>query len=208
MVTARVLRPIRAGAVSVVLLLIASGCAAPAASESDDDSAGERFWAVLRIEGDEVEGFGSIADMAASSDAVVRGEFDSVGLSRTIQGDAAEDTVAYVAVTLRIIDTLRGSVPSDEVPLEFLVPGTARDADAALSEMTETMPEGEVVLFLREKRGPGETGLYRLVSSRGLWINTDGKLDAPLSDDAESLYAPELSAVETVEALAAVLEQP
>ena len=115
--------------------------------------------------------------------------------------------MAYIGVTLRILDTFVGSAPSDEISLEFFVPGTARDADAAVAELTESMPGGEMVIFLREKRGPGEAGLYRLVSSRGLWVDSGGRVEAPLSHDAETLYATEFSAVDTVDAIAVLLRR-
>lgn len=45
------------------------------------------------------------------------------------------------------------------------------------------LPEDEILVFLRAKRGEGEEGLYRLVNSTGLWVGSDDGVTAPLAED-------------------------
>lgn len=190
----------------MVLALAVMACvsATPATAPSSDpgtSSAEAGFWSDLRIEGDEVEGYGSLREMKAHADAVVTGRFDSFALSRTFQGDAPEDVTAYAVAEVVVDARLRGVVP-DRLKLEFLLPVPSDRAAAAVKEMANTMPTGDLVLFLRAKRGPDEDGLYRIVNSVGLWTATDrASVDAPLREEPDGigLYAAELRSVRSLD---------
>lgn len=141
------------------------------------------FWDVLRVAGDEVEGWPTIGEMKESADAVVMGKFVSFALNRVVAGDAAEDSVGYGAAKVQLAETISGMTEGGPITLEFVLPGTAGDFEAVVKELETSLPEGEMLLFLREKRGTGEAGLFRLVNSNGLWTTTSrADVDAPLAD--------------------------
>lgn len=150
----------------VVLATTLGGCA------GDDSRQGsERFWESMRVEGDEVEPFGSIPDMAERSDAVVVGEFGSLVGDRSA-GDSAP--VNYVQVELRVDEVIAGEVGSDVIVMEFLASG----------DPGTLLPDEQVLVFLRAKRGAGEDGLWRAINSRGLWSATSrADIDTPLNPE-------------------------
>lgn len=195
---------------AIALVVLGSACGtgggvSPQAAAVQEDG----FWSALRVEGDDVEGFPTLAAMARGADAVVVGRFSSFGVSRTLQGDAAEDVVVYAKATLEIEKTLVGGAPAASVPLEFLLPAGPGEADAAAARLNQELPGGRMVVFLRGKRAPGEAGLYRVVNSRGLFAATArGPVDTPLAEDvpaADGLFTAELAAVRSIDDLATML---
>lgn len=95
----RTAKRLPAPAAVVISILALAACATPAGIASSGEHG--QFWDALRTNGDEAEGYPTIREMAASADAVIRAEFSSIQLSRTFQGDAPEDTVGYIGVTVR-----------------------------------------------------------------------------------------------------------
>lgn len=193
---------------ALLLVVVMSACGARLDSPSD-----EAFWHALRITGDEVEGYTSLQDMAKHADLVVVGSFSIFGPSRTLQGDAPGDIVGYAAATVRVEELLSGSPPPDPLVVEFLLPTTSMETSTAtflqkVGDLAAQLPKVNVVLFLREKRGAGEEGLFRLVNSFGLWTEVDGTLMSPLHDamdEGESPYAAELKGIASIQALAELL---
>lgn len=169
--------------VMLSLTLLSVGCGRAVDSDASDGTA---FWGPLRVQGDEVEGYSSLSEMADEADAVVRGRFAGYGPSRTLGTDTPEDTVTYAAAEVEVVEVLRGEVPADALPVEFLVSAPADQVDALIEEQQRALPEGEVVLFLREKRGEGESGLYRVVNSNGLWTTIEGQLAVPMAEGPEA----------------------
>lgn len=166
-------------AFALAVALAGAGCSAP----SGPTRASMEFWDVLRIGGDEVEGWPTIGEMKASADAVVLGRFVSFALNRVVAGDAAESSVGYGAAEVQVAETISGITDGEPITLEFVLPGTAGDFEAVVKDLETSLPEGEILLFLREKRGTGEAGLFRLVNSNGLWATTArSDVDAPLAD--------------------------
>ncbi|MEE9391270.1 MAG: hypothetical protein V3W41_02065 [Planctomycetota bacterium] len=141
------------------------------------------FWSTLQVMGDEVEGYESLTAMAESADLVVSGQFSSFKHSRTILGEY-DDVVVYGMADLKVNEVLRGNSDIESVPVEFLIPYSEELAPAALDALSKSLTRNDVVLFLREKEGDDEVGLYRLVNYTGLWIDDkEGGVRAPLSDD-------------------------
>jgi hypothetical protein len=176
--------------------------AAPAPANAASADAGT-FFETLRIEGDEVEGYDSLEAMAASATAVVVGHFDSFEVSRVLRTDMAEDTTAYGKATLRVTRVLRGDPVGDTVPVEFVLPATGDQALAAAAELDRMLPHGEMVVFLRAKRGSAEAGLFRLVNSHGLWASTArSAVDAPLAEEVDPRYTRGLDGVASLDQLA------
>jgi hypothetical protein len=190
-----------------LILLTAAACAAPTATSDPGDTSA--FWDALRIAGDEVEGYARVDVMAARADAVLVGRVSSVGLSRTIQGDASEDLVALAMVRVTVVKMLSGTAPP-EVAVEFLLPSPRESVDEQIAALVASAPQGEMVLFLRAKRGRGEEGLYRVVNSSGLWAATiRHALDTPLAEGppAETgMFASETSGWGTLDDLVAYLD--
>ena len=133
------------------------------------------------------------------SDLIIVATFESISLSRVIQGDAPQDVVGYAAATVRVDRVLAGAMPDDLV-IEFLLPTTAESLTAAgLRAQAESLaidlPNDRMVLFLHEKLGAGEAGLYRLVESRGLWVEGPDRYPvAPLDSDIETETNPLMDA--------------
>ena len=156
----------------------------------------------------EVERYNTLAEMANASDAVVVARVEQIGEPRVIQGDAAADRVTYIAVHVRILRWLRGDTPGI-VPLEFLG-GTPEKAEAAVRELRAAMPKEPFVVFLHEKRGAGEAGLYRPTNSAGLWAaSTRSPLDTPLAEatpQESGVYAGELAGITSIDGLINLLD--
>lgn len=181
--------------------------------EASDPTA-ETFWRALQVTGDEVEGFGTLAEMRAGSDAVVTGKFTSFGLSRVlVDPEAPEDVTVYLVGNFAVADKLSGTDLPTAVPVEFLLPGpTAKTAAKAALTLGKLFPKGEMMLFLRNKGG-AESQFYRTVNSLGLWTVSDaGKVDTPLfqaSDDGKSgkdIYSAELGSLTSVSDLSSTVK--
>jgi hypothetical protein len=162
------------------------------------------FWPSLRVAGDEVERYATLAEMARKADAVVMGTFKSFSPSRTIRGDAPEDVVVYAKGELEIQQNVVGAAPSPTVALEFILP--PGEAHALIGQLNAALPRGPALVFLRAKRGDGEAGLFRVVNSRGLWAPTKrSAVDTPLAEESpmsSGLYAEERAGVQSVDELA------
>ncbi|MEU9508540.1 hypothetical protein AB0D32_19955 [Micromonospora sp. NPDC048170] len=210
------------GAATVAALLLGvsislSACAEPR-SESDPtagsaeaQNSDERFWQTFRISGDEVEPYVSLDSMAQTADATVLARFGKVGKVRTITAEG-NDTVHYVSVELTVTRELagKGGLPS-VVPLEFMViPGRGQSIDEVTGKLSASLPKDDMILFLRAKKGTGETGLYRVVNSRGLWASTSrDTLDTPLAEEPvkdEAQYKSDLAKVSTIPELANLVD--
>lgn len=186
---------------SIALVALLSACAAHSPSEVDDP-----FWSVLRVHGDETEGYATLSEMKTAADATVVGRIASVGLERQLHGDATEDQVFYVSVVLDVEEVLAGVTEGDRVPIEFLLAAPdAETADALVASLASSLPTDLALVFLRAKSGQGEEGLYRLVNSDGLWMKTDrAGVDTPQAVEAAHHY-PELGSAGSLEALIEVV---
>ena len=128
--------------------------------------------------GEEVESYDTAAEMALASDIVAVGSFQDFRVSRTIQGDAAEDVLIYIGATFVPSNVIAGEPGHDVIVVEFISPSP--NTDATLSEVNDAADK-EVLVFLRNKGG-AEDGLYRLVNSAGLWEESNDQLVAPLHE--------------------------
>lgn len=167
----------------LIATLIAAMAVSGLACTTQPHPSSMAFFEGLRIGGDEAEGWGTIAEMKADSDVVGVATFLRFELGRTLQGDAIEDVMAYGEATLTFKETISGEAPGEQVAVEFVLPGNVREQAATAERLADDLPVGDVLVFLRAKRGTGEDGLYRLVNSTGLWTaTTRAALDAPLAD--------------------------
>lgn len=184
------------GTTDGVQLAVPEDGAAPPESDSS------LFFAALRPGPglDEVEGYPSLAAMADAADLVVAGRFASFRRSRDVEGDAVEDVVTYGAADLVIEELLRGVPVVEPVPVEFMI------SEEDIPELNANLPEESLVVFLREKTGEQEQGLYRLVNSLGLWRESEGSLTPPLAEDPGA-YQAELQGLTTLPELMDLLRE-
>jgi hypothetical protein len=168
---------------ALMAVLLVAGCGGNSGGADADGNAA--FWDRLRIGGDEVEGFSTLSDMTRSADIVARGRFVSFARSRELQGDHSQDILTYGAATFVIEDLIRGEFADNELVVEFIINERPDRVDAFVDAQAAELPAGDLVLFLRAKRGAGEAGLYRLVNSTGLWATINGRVDAPLGEVLE-----------------------
>jgi hypothetical protein len=144
--------------------------------------------------------------MRASADLVVVGHIAEYGISRSIQGDAAEDVVTYSLAEVVVDSVVSGDTsPGSKIPVEFLLTAITPKAAAVQVEgaRAELTNGDSLLLFLRAKRFKEEAGLYRLVNSSGLWQQVGTGLVAPLADPLDAgKYRAETSGAATVAELA------
>lgn len=185
---------------------LATACAgADATDQATDD---DPFWAPLRIVGDEVESYATLSEMSDAADVVARGRITDFAVSRVLTTDTTEDLVTYAAMSFAPDEVLSGSVESESLPVEFIVNTHPDEASETIETQAANLPEQEIMVFLRAKRGDGEAGLYRLVNGLGLWTVIDGTVTAPLAVETgaeEHPYQAELEAVSTLDDLGEVI---
>lgn len=154
------------------------------------------FWERLGPMDLEVDRFDSLRQMMAASDAVVVASVQDVSVGRVIHGDGGGD-VTMIRVDLAVTRVIDGASP-EVVPLEF-IGGKPDETAAFVNALREIRPVDASVVFLHEKQGEGESGLYRVANSTGLWTSTSrANLDTPLRDEPPlnaGLYADELLGV-------------
>ena len=197
---------------STTLLAFVLSVLALALSCADGESSGDTsFWDSLRTTGSEVESYDSLPEMADASGLVVRGSFVDFRFSRMLGDSISGGAVVYGIADLLVTDVLRGPGDLTSLPVEFIV-GVRLDQDPvdAVAERARSLPEGEVIAFLRDKGSepghiPGDIGKYRLVNSTGLWAMVGDRLSSVLSEaewDRQKPYAAELAGIESLDQLA------
>jgi hypothetical protein len=186
-------------ALAVTVSLVVAAC-----GDSDTSAPTDSAYAALRVQGLEVESYGSLREMAGGADMVVIGKFTSFDISRTVRGDAAQDVVVYGKATLVVTRKVVEEPVATELPVEFLLPYGPDEAATKAAEFAADLPKEEVLVFLRHKGG-AEAGLYRLVNSLGLWTSTArAALDTPLAEEAPASgpYKGELAGIGSIDELA------
>ena len=188
----------------------ASSGADPAATETGGIEQAAReaaFWDALRITGSEVPGFDSLADMAEGSDLVVIGRLANFRQSRQLTF-GSDDIVTYGGVDLLITEVLYGRPVGDIVLLEFLVNERPDRVAAAIEAQDAALPAGDVIVFLHEKQGEGEAGIYRPMHSTGMWIAGGGEIVAPLRPPGSTVpFGDELADVRSLSELANLVRE-
>jgi hypothetical protein len=172
---------------------------------------GTTFWEPFQF-GESLEGsrFETLRELHNASDAVVTARVSGVRRSRVIEGDAAEDQVAMVCVDIQVEAVIAGDAP-ETLCLEF-IGGSLVAAQAIVQRaLAVGFPRQPAVLFLHEKLGNGEDGLYRVTNSTGLWAATSRAIfDTPLRPEdptRSDLYEDELADVDTIAELVELLRR-
>jgi hypothetical protein len=148
-------------------------------------------------EGDELEVYPTLPDALTGATAVVLARVTGVRVTRTLGG--AQDPVAFSGITIRPVEVLRGSLPTehrDSLTVEFI------GVPPGFGDLQNNLPAGLSVWVLRNKGElrPGvtpkaplprnEDGYYRLVSSQGLFVQGESNVVNPL----EHAQVPEIAA--------------
>ncbi|WP_444663310.1 hypothetical protein ACT17Q_14585 [Cellulomonas sp. CW35] len=159
----------------------------------------------LRISGDEVEPYAGFDDMLKSADLAASGVVGEPGPVRSVGERGSEAYVLPFEFTVSDVASGEGpSVVDVELSLGATDPEQAHAAKAAFSKV---MSGQEAFLYLRAKQSAGDEGVYRIVNSYGLWMETaDAALTAPLAADdphGKPLWASDLKDVRSVRSLAA-----
>jgi hypothetical protein len=185
---------------SIAVLAIAYG-------GGNEDISQAAFWEPFRAGGGlEAEGYATLSDMAESADLVARGRFVAFEDSREVTGDVRQDVVTYGATTFVLDEVIRGRAGGDRLVVEFIINERPDRVAEFIATQAANLPEGEIIVFLRAKRGRGESGLYRLVNSVGLWTTVNDRVQAPLAEilsDGILPYADELASIQQLDELAA-----
>ena len=180
------------------------------------DASGETFWRRLALVANEREGYPTLDQAVAAADVVLVGRVDNVALARSVQGDAAEDTLTFGDFRMSVTRHISGKPES--VDVEFLLlpqafgvdPESLIDAESLIDTVNGQLPSNDVLILLREQRSSG--GGYQLINSTGLWIETAEGLEAPLwspsEDDVSLPYADETTSLRTLAALADRVASP
>ena len=119
---------------------------------------------------DQIYSFTTLAEMVATSDAVILGQVTSVEPGRTV----ADGQLQFRSVYVKVEETLYGSVPNEVVleeegwvlePGEGMVPTepALRDGESAPGDY------GFFVVSLK-KDSPADQAFYRLINSQGLFL--------------------------------------
>jgi len=228
----------RPAAASAVALLVGSGVFAVAARDqaspppplehtqspgtdhSDTLASAKRFWGPFRVIARDVYRYRTLAAQAVDSDLVVAGRIRDLRLDRIHASDHPDGALPIAVATLTVDDSLKGGLqPGTSVEIEFTMIGTPGEARISVGEGASSVPDGQVVAFLRsidreylhlkslglDLPKPPVAGRYIAINSVGLWASTDrGPVDAPLagaSDAGRLQYLDELRGVGDMQAL-------
>ncbi len=127
-------------------------------------------WTGGGVEALEVERYATLAELIAGADAVVRGRFTGVAPGRVF-GDLSGYALHYAAMRLDVSELLAGTAGT-----EITVETPLWNGLDSLASVARTVPEGEVILFLRAKSdGP----YFRLVAAGTLLTDEGGVAVAP-----------------------------
>lgn len=154
------------------------GCGAPPAAIGPE-------WRDVRVAGDEVEHYSTMAEMAEASDAVFVGRVGARGAVRVVQGDAPEDRIYMGQLMLVSREDVAEGVTIGV--LELLLPAsTMPQAQSMVNHLAEHASSTDLVVFARLKQGEGNgRPIYRPVNTSGLWVDVSGTVSTPLTDDPE-----------------------
>lgn len=183
-------------------LVLVCGVAAGLLAGCGGDGAVE-FWNGLRFDGDEVEQYSTLTEMTEAADAVVVGHYTSFAMGRQILGDerAPQGSVSMLTGMFEVSETLAGSIREPIIPIEFVLVERGEPVAETGARLSESFPDGDLVVFLRAKGG-NEEGYFRLVNSTGLWTESGfDSLAAPLAGDPQQGVGPYDSELSDVDSL-------
>ncbi len=185
-------------AVCVGLVLLAlSACAADEPSERDADA----LWAEVQIDGDWVEHYATLREIAMSADLAAVVRIESAEAGRVIQGDAKEDVYCEINLNVEAVDVLHSTSDDTSVRMSLVLPRalSIKKQKESVRAANSALPMENVVMFLRRR---SDLPLYRVANGWGIWAKTSrDALDAPLNPERigdGGLYASDLEGVDTV----------
>jgi hypothetical protein len=150
-------------------------------------------WSGASIETTQLEHPSSLAELAGSADAVVRGRVVDLVPGRVF-GDSST-ALHYAAATVRVEELVAGALPLDHAQ-ELTLEIPLFDGPASIADLQASLPWAESVFFVRSKaasaRAAGlplelrvaEAGFYRLVVFGGVVENQRGVATVPEGEAA------------------------
>ena len=142
----------------------------------------DAFWKVLEIEGEWIESYDTISELVNASDIAALCEFDRAEVEVAFQGDAEEDVVYQVVLTLRVVELFVGAGNPEEVRLSVILPRAlgSEALEQQLATLNGQAPTEPFVVVTRDT----ETGTFRPINGYGIWASTSRtQIDAPLNPD-------------------------
>lgn len=153
------------------------------------------FYSSLALEGAaQRRTYKSLEEGVKASTAVVVAEVESVGVTRTFQGESPDDVVRFVGVVIKPTEVLAGRLApehSARLTVEFV---TVADQGANLvADLKASLPTGKAVWLLHRKGEgftpeqaaellqPGETAYFRTISDQGLFLQGKQGVETPLT---------------------------
>jgi hypothetical protein len=150
-------------------------------------------WPAGGVEALETERYASLAELTHAADAVVRARVVATERGRAF-GDPNGFRLHYASLTLQVDELIAGSLAADVATLELPL----WDGPDSLPSIEASLPQGEVVLFLRGKTdGP----FYRLVTNdaavveAGGWAAVSGRPDSSLAELDGDAFADAVSEI-------------
>jgi len=151
------------------------------ADESQLEAEQLSFWNDVAICGEAADSYQTVFEAAENSEAAVLARFVGIAVGPTVQGDAAEDFVGQVRITVQVTQVLKHeSEPQFELGL-LLAHTTPTLLPSTIDRMHLNLPKDEVLLLVRKR--VDIPNLYVLVAlDKGLWTRTvRARLDNPIA---------------------------
>lgn len=175
-----------------------------------DTASAAQFWRPLEIDGDWAEFHPDLRALVTASELVALGEVERVTAGPTLQGDAAEDVVVHAALSIRLLEVMRGEAGAQKIELRQILPTVSDEAElqTTIAQMNSALPlGGPIVVMLRRRT---DTGGWVVVNGYGLWAETlRVEVDAPLNPEPphDGVYGPELDALDDFEQFVAAIRE-
>ncbi|WP_089253910.1 hypothetical protein [Asanoa hainanensis] len=122
---------------------------------------------------------------ARASTAVVVARVVDVVITRTFEGEVADDRFPMIGVVLRPTDVVTGSLPPravDRLTVEFI--GTGYDEEE-VAKLKRRLPAQPGLWFLRFDDERPRDGFFHVVSPQGLFVQGTTGVETPLTNEGD-----------------------
>lgn len=143
--------------------------------------------------------FNSVSEMASASNVIAIGRFVGFGLSRQVPGSVSNPPVTYAAAEFSVEQYAKGQDTGEPITLEFV------SSSDNISLIAAALPTERMLVFLSQKTGADEVGLYRLVNSDGLFVEVQDGIARPFALAESVALDAELQGAETLEQVVSLL---
>lgn len=168
------------GVLLFAISLLLGGAGAAVVAGNHDHERSDRFWSLSHVRAMAAESYGSLAEMAVASDAVVVGRIREIAPGREwganenewLDPDLADPTMARFATALIEVEQVVGT-PSVDLSAGTLALEVFLPRETLLEDLQATTPRERAIFFLRSKADA--PAFFRLVNdNQGLVREFDG----------------------------------